>query len=58
MQDFKVFQKRKADKNFILEDNFEELALSLFQLIRQVSNPFYAAYLSARKIIPKSTTII
>jgi phenylacetate-coenzyme A ligase PaaK-like adenylate-forming protein len=49
MQYFKSFSERLKS---LTEDNFEELALSLFHY-QASHNPIYAAYLGARKIIPE-----
>lgn len=50
MQDFKSFSEKLKN---LSEDNFEEIALSLFHY-QASQNPVYAAYLGARKISPES----
>lgn len=50
MQDFKSFSEELKN---LSEDNFEEVALSLFYF-QAIQNPIYAAYIRARKIIPET----
>lgn len=50
MQDFKSFSEELKN---LSEDNFEEVALSLFYF-QAIHNPIYAAYIRARKIIPET----
>jgi hypothetical protein len=54
MQDFKSFSEKLKN---LSKDNFEELALSLFQF-QATNNTVYATYLNARKIHPKEITSV